>query len=239
MGEEQALYLKNCYLKKWRARVVSAKDGKYIVLDKTAFYPSGGGQPWDEGVIKRSSDGNTFKVVYVGKFGGEISHEANKPGLKEGDEVECKLDWNRRYKLMRMHTAAHVLSEVINKETGAKITGNQLDTGKSRIDFSLENFDRDRMLSFEKKANEIIAKNLSVKLYFLLRDRALKDPELFSLRDVMPPEVKKWRIVEIEGFDKKACGGTHVKNISEIGRIKIIGLKNKGRCRRRIYYTLE
>ncbi|MBL7206200.1 MAG: alanyl-tRNA editing protein [Candidatus Aenigmarchaeota archaeon] len=232
----EVLYLKDCYLKNWKAKVVKA-DKKFIVLDQTAFYPNGGGQPWDEGTIKK--DGEEFKVVFAGKFSGNISHEVDKEGLKEGDEVECELNWDRRYLFMRYHTAAHVLSEVIHKETGARITGNQMAEDKSRIDFNLENFDREKMKGFEEKVNEIIKKELPVKLYFLSKEDALKDPNLFSLKDMMPPEAKEWRIVEIEGFDKKACGGTHLKNISEIGEIEIIDLKNKGKDRRRVYFKLK
>ena len=94
----EALYMNDSYLKKWDAKIVSVKDDKYIVLDKTAFYPNGGGQPWDEGMISRNND--QFRVVYVGKFSGEISHEVDKAGLKVGDIVSCELDWERRYTYM-------------------------------------------------------------------------------------------------------------------------------------------
>ncbi len=237
MPEDQALYLKDNYLKEAKAKVIKA-DKKFIVLDKTIFYPNSGGQPFDTGVIKRISDGEGFKVVYVGKFGGDISHEVDKEGLQVGDEVACTVDWDRRYLFMRYHTAAHVLSQVIFLETGARITGNQIGADKSRIDFDLEKFEREKMKSYEDKANAVISKALPVKKYFVSREEALKNPDMLSLRDVMPPEVNEWRIVEIVGFDTKACGGCHVDNLKEIGKAEVIGAENKGAARRRIYFRI-
>ena len=137
---DNALYMDDSYLKEFEATVESVKDSKYVVLDKTAFYPNGGGQPFDTGALIR--DGEEFPVVFVGKFDGRISHEVSKEGLKEGDKVHGKLNWERRYKLMRMHTAAHALSGVFHAKLGALITGNQKDIEVSRMDFSLEEFDR-------------------------------------------------------------------------------------------------
>ena len=168
----EALYLKDSYLKEFEANVIEA-NGKYIVLDKTAFYPSSGGQLNDTG--KLIKDREEFNVVYVGKFNGKISHEVDKEDLKKGDKIKGIIDWDRRYKLMRSHTASHILSYILNTEAGALITGNQLDIEKCRDDFNLENFDREKIKEYVKKANEIIAKNLDVKIYFLKRDEALKD----------------------------------------------------------------
>ena len=116
--------MNNSYINEFDATVESIKDNKFAVLDKTAFYPSGGGQPHDTGVIIYNNLG--YPVVYTGKFSGQISHELSKPGLKVGDEVIGKIDWDRRYKLMRMHTAAHIVDAVLYKEAGALCTGNQL-----------------------------------------------------------------------------------------------------------------
>ncbi len=231
------LYLQDCYLKEWDAEVIKA-DGKYIVLDNTAFYPKSGGQPWDEGVMVRVNDGKEFRVVYVGKFGENISHETDSEGLQAGDKVHCKIDWERRYKLMRYHTAAHIVSKVIREATGAKITGNQLALDKGRIDFDLEEFNRDEIMSYEEKVNDVIQKNLEVKKYFLPREEAFKMPELFSLKNVLPPDVEQLRIVEIVGFDKSACGGTHVDHTREIGSVKFTDAINKGKNNRRVYFTI-
>jgi len=237
MGE--ALYMNDCYLKEFEATVKSVANGKYIVLDKTAFYPKSGGQLYDTGFMMRQSDSKQFTVVYVGKFGGEISHEVAEEGLKEGDKIIGKINWDRRYKLMRMHTAAHIISAIFHQEAGALITGNQLDLEKSRIDFSLENFDREKIDEYIRKANEIIEDDLPIKIYTIPKTEAISDPSLFKLAKGLPEGIKEMRIVEIEGFDKQADGGTHVKSTKEIGKIGFLKAENKGKSNRRVYFTLE
>lgn len=232
------MYLRDSYLKELKAEVVKA-NGKYVVLDRTIFYPKSGGQPWDTGEVIRMSDGRVFKVIFVGKFEGDISHELDREGLKPGDRVRCKIDWERRYLFMRYHTACHVLSGVIHKETQALITGNQIDTEKTRIDFSLENFDRDEIRGFEEKANQVIERGLPVSINFVSREEVTGNPELVKLAKGIPESIKTIRIIEIKGFDRQACGGTHVKNTKEIGKIRIIKAENKGKNNRRIYFKLE
>jgi len=233
---EDALYLDDSYLKEFEATVLSVKDGKYVVLDKTVFYPSSGGQPHDTGKLIR--DGEEFNVVFVGKFSGKISHEIDKEGLKEGDKVKGVIDWDRRYKHMRSHTSAHIVSTVIHKETGALITGNQLAEDRVRVDFNLDNFDREAFQRYMAMANEVISRNLDVKHYTLDREEAMKIPDIFKLAKTFPEEIKRIRIVEIGDFDKQADGGTHVKNTKEIGKLELIKLENKGANNRRMYYRL-
>ncbi len=232
----ELLYLEDSYLKEFEATVLEVNSDKYVVLDKTALYATGGGQPHDTG--KLINEGKEFNVVFVGKFGGKISHEVDKPGLKKGDRVKGILDWNRRYKFMRSHTAAHIVSTVIHNETGALITGNQISEDKVRVDFNLEKFDRDAFQKYLDKANEVIQKNLKTKTYVLDRDEAMKDPNLFKLAKTFPEDIKKIRIVEIGDFDKQADGGTHVKETKEIGKLELIKLENKGKNNRRMYYRL-
>lgn len=238
----KALYLEDPYLKEWKATVKSVtgkddKKGKFIVLDETAFYPNSGGQPHDEGIIYKN--GQEFKVVFSIKIDGGISHEVDAAGLKEGDEVACKLDWNRRYTLMKYHTAAHILSQIIYNETGARITGNQLNTDKGRIDFNLKDFDKNQVENYISKTNSKIREGLTVESFFMDKDKALNDPDLFSLKYMMPKEAKTLRIVKIGDFDKKACGGTHVSNTKEIGKIRLLKIKNKGKNNRRIYFKVK
>ena len=133
---ENALYMTDSYLKEFEAVVESVKDDKFVILDQTAFYPQGGGQPHDTGVMQLNDD--DYPVIFAGKFEGKISHEVSKPGLKVGDKVTGKIDWERRYRHMRMHTAAHIIDAVLFNESGALCTGNQLGLEKSRIDFSLD-----------------------------------------------------------------------------------------------------
>ncbi len=236
---DEALYLKDCYLKEWETEVKEVNQGKFIVLNQTAFYPKSGGQPNDTGTVVRVSDGKEFKVVFAGKFSGQISHEVDQEGLNVGDKVKCKIDWDRRHNLMRHHTAAHIISAVMFKEAGALITGNQLDLEKSRIDFSLESFDRDKLVDYIGMSNEIVQKDIPIRIYTISREEAEKDPSLVKLAKGLPPGIKEIRIVEIEGFDRQPDGGTHVKSTGEVGEIKFADAVNKGKNNRRLYFTLQ
>lgn len=232
-----ALYLVDSYLKEADAKVVSVKDGKYVVLDRTIFYPNGGGQPFDCGKIVRA--GEDFGVVYVGKFSGEISHEVDHVGLQPGDKVHLVLNWDRRYKLMRSHTAAHVVASLLNQGTGALITGNQLDVEHIRFDFSLETFDRQVLEEYLKKANKLFGTDVPVKWYELPREEAMKIPGVVKMAGAFPPDIPLLRIVEIVGVDKQADGGTHVRNLREVGQVQLLKTENKGKNNRRIYFKLN
>jgi len=233
----EALYMNDSYLKKWDAKIISVKDGKYIILDKTAFYPKGGGQPWDEGYIMKN--GEQFKVVYVGKFSGDISHEVDKPGLKEGDMVSCELDWERRYTYMRYHTASHLISNILYRRADAKITGNQIEMDKTRMDFSMVDYSPDKLKQFVDEANEIIKKNLPVSVDYMSRTEVLNKPELARLAMGLPGDIKEFRIVKIGDIDEQVDGGTHVKNLTEIGEIEVTKTVNKGKNNRRMYFVLK
>ena len=232
----KALYMTNSYLKEFSA-VVKQIESNNILLDETAFYPQGGGQPCDFGSM--SADGKSYSVVNVFKKDGAIWHEVSGPGLKEGDRVDCRIDWERRYRLMRMHTAAHVINSIFYKEASALITGNQLGIDKSRIDFSLDVIDREKIQAYIEKANHIVQEALGVKIYFLKKDEAMKIEGIVKLAAAMPPDVEELRIVEIPGVDLQADGGTQVENTKEIGKIVLLSLENKGKNNRRMYYTLE
>lgn len=234
---DKPLYFEDCYMKEFDAKVVSVKNDKFVVLDNTAFYPNMGGQPNDTGVILKGSE--EFKVVFVGKFDGVISHEVDKVGLVEGDVVHCVIDWGRRYILMRYHTAAHVLSKVIYNETGALTSGNQLGLEQSRIDFTLQEFDKEKVQGWIDKANEIIASGGKVDIQFLSRHEAINISDFIRTnKDLLPKGVDELRIVNIQGFDQQACGGTHLKDIKEIGKIELVRIDNKGKGNRRVYFKL-
>lgn len=232
-----ALYMNDCYLREFEATVESAKDDKHIVLNQTAFYPLGGGVSYDTGVLIRNNE--EFPVVYVGKFDGAISHEVSKQGLKSGDKVTGKIDWDRRYKLMRSHTTAHLLAAVFNIKGKALITGGQIEPNQSRMDFSLENFDRSLIDEYFKLANTLVQKDAPVKISYMKREEALKIPDMVKLANKMPPEVETLRIVEIEGIDRQADGGCHVKSLKEIGAIGLVKLENKGKNNRRVYFDVR
>ena len=234
---EKVLYLEDSYLKEFEAVVTEVNKEKYIVLDKTAFYPSSGGQPHDTGIMDTGD--LEFKVVFVGKFDGKISHEIDKTGLKVGDKVSCKIDWERRYKLMRMHTATHIIAAIIYKECGALISGNQLGGDQSRLDFTLENFDREKIQEYIELANEVVHKNIPVKIYFMKKEEAMKIPGIVKLAGALPPDINELRIVEIEGLDIQADGGTHLHHTGEIGHIELTRLENKGKANRRLYFKIS
>ncbi|HII15437.1 MAG TPA: alanyl-tRNA editing protein [Nanoarchaeota archaeon] len=232
----EQLWLKDCYEKEFEAEVIDVL-GKYIMLDKTAFYPEGGGQPTDRGSLWMN--GTQYNVLFVNKVGNDIRHEVDREGLKQGDKVHGIIDWERRYKFMKCHTAAHVLSGVINHETGALITGNQIAEDKTRLDFSLEKFDQEVLNNFVSKANQIILKGYPVNIKFMEREEAFKIPAIVKLKMLLPESIKEIRVIEIEGFDQQACAGCHVKNTSEIGMIQAIKMENKGKNNRRVYFIVK
>lgn len=232
-------YLLECYKQEFDARVTKVTEGIFITLDQTYFYPAGGGQPYDTGTI--TSNGKIYKVLFVKKDNGEIIHEVSDIGLKEGDTLHGMIDWQRRYIHMRYHTAEHILSHIISSATGALITGNQLEADKARIDFSLEEYDKDKILEYITKANEIIKEGHEIKWYILPRkdaEQALGN-KLTTLAKGFSDQIQEVRIVDIIGFEKEACGGTHLKNTSEVGEIKFVKAENKGKGNRRIYITLS
>ena len=232
----RGLYITDSYLESFEAVVEAVADGKFVVLDRTAFYPNSGGQPHDTGMLVR--EGETFPVVYAGLFDGKISHELGQEGLEAGDKVEGSIDWDRRYLFMRSHTACHLLSAVIFRETGAMITGNQIGEDRSRVDFSLEEFDRSRLAEYVGQVNGIIKENRSVKTAVLPREEAMKITDLVRLAKEVPDR-DEIRVVEVDGIDLQACGGTHVKRTGEIKGINMLKAENKGRSNRRVYFEVS
>lgn len=232
-----ALYMDDMNLKEFDATVGSS-DGTSVVLDRTAFYPLSGGVANDTGTLTRASDGEVFRVTFVKKANGDIAHEVDREGLKPGDEVHGVLDWDRRYRLMRSHTSAHLLAALFH-DLGAKITGNSIDTEKCRMDFNLEDFDRTLIEEKIAKANELIAEGAPVSVSYMEREKALATDHLVKLANALPPAVKQLRIVTIAGIDEQADGGCHVPDIREIGTIVFQKADNKGKGNRRVYWTLE
>ena len=229
------MYSEDSYLWAFDATVGYVFDEK-VILDKTAFYPQSGGQPADAGFLFRGDE--QFQVVGVEPGERGIKHILDRTGLMPGDKVSGRIDSERRHRFMRSHTACHILSAVIFQETGAKITGNQIELSRSRVDFSLESFDKAKMGEYVEKANGIVGERHPVTTKIIPRAEALALPDLVRLAmDV--PDREMIRIVEIEGVDRQACGGTHVKNTGEIGKIKMIKAENKGKANRRVYFSLE
>jgi misacylated tRNA(Ala) deacylase len=234
----EELFLYDSYLREFDARVVEL-SGREVILDRTAFYPGGGGQPPDKGTLGigpvRAS------VVDARREGREVVHVLDNPIPETVRELKGALDWERRYAHMRHHTALHVLSGVIWKNFEAKVTGGQMRAERARMDFSFPGeWTTDVVGEIERLTNEALAQGRPVKVYELPREEALKNPDLIRTQvNLVPERVKVVRIVEIEGLDTQADGGTHVANTSEVGRIEITGHKSKGRQNKRIEFVLR
>jgi len=227
------LFWEDMYMKEFDAEV-ELVDGNRVVMDQTAFNPRGGGLVSDTGRI------NGMKVIEATKEGDNIFHAFESPvELRVGDKVHGVLDWDRRFRIMRMHTSAHILSAVVNGETGALITGNQISPDESRVDFNLENFNRDRMSYYIERVNDAVSRELEVKTFFMKREEALANPGFVKLANAMPPSLDELRIVQIGDVDTQADGGVHVKNTREIGKVVGVKVDNKGKNNRRLYFTVE
>jgi len=237
----EKLYLTDPRIKEFDA-VVESVEGKNAILNKTAFYPAGGGQPCDTGRIV-DEGGNEFRVVSVGKTPDSVIHELDRQGLAQGAGVKGFVDWERRYRHMRMHTSAHVIHGVIFKEMGLLVSGNQLGWPQSRIDINIDNFDREKFRGIEEKCNAVIARKLQVSAFFITREEARSSPDYFRLmgvgREALLEKLgEEIRILRIGDFDESIDGGTHVRNTSEIGKIRFVRFENKGANNRRIYFEL-
>ncbi len=232
------LYLYDSYQKNFKAKVIDI-NGKEVILNETIFHPLTGGITNDTGFLIKN--GEKYKVIDVKidlEKNNVIHILENEPNFSIGDEIEGIIDWSRRYKLMRLHTAAHIISSIMYKDYNALITGGHIDEIYAKDDFSLEKFDRAIFEEAIRKANEIVKKSIEVKIYFLKREEALKIPGIIKLAEKMPPEIEELRIVEIPGIDIQADGGPHVKNTKEIGEIILLKIENKGKNKKRIYYNV-
>ncbi len=234
----ELLYLTDSYLQEGEARVVEvAPEG--VVLDRTAFYPRGGGQPGDRGTL-RTEDGREYRVLEVVKEGGQILHkiEGSPPPVRV--KVRGIIDWEHRYELMRTHTALHILCGVIWRDYGALVTGGSMKPLEARMDFELEHMSADFAQEVERKINEEVAAARPVRVRLLPREEAFQIPDLIRTKiNLLPEGIKEVRVVEIEGLDLQADGGTHVANTKEVGRIKVVGHESKGRINKRLKIALE
>ena len=233
----EALYHTDAYLKEFNATVI-AVDGNKIALDRTAFYPGGGGQPNDVGTI--ASGDQTWNVIKVSKQGADIWHELDREAPPIGTTVHGVLDWERRYQLMRTHTAMHILCGVIFRDYGASVTGGNMEPLKGRMDFEFETMRQEFVKQIEEKINIEVANARPTHVKILPRDEAFQIPDLIRTRiSLLPPGIPEVRTVEIEGLDLQADGGTHVANTSEVGRIRVTDYKSKGKINKRIEVVVE
>jgi misacylated tRNA(Ala) deacylase len=232
------LFLEDSYRREFRAGVKKI-DGREVVLEETAFFPGGGGQPTDKGLLGIGPV--NAAVVDARREEGHIVHVLDRAIPDTVKELKGELDWERRYAHMRHHTALHVLSGVIWKSFDAKVTGGQMRAERARMDFSFPGeWTAEVVAEIERLTNEALAENRPVKVYGLPREEALENPDLIRTQvNLVPERVKTVRRVEIEGVDTQADGGTHVANTREVGEIEITNHKSKGRHNKRVEFVLR
>jgi len=230
------LYWEDAYQKEFDAKVL-AIDGNKVILDQTCFYAASGGQPGDTGEL------NGIKVLDTIKDEEEnIIHVLEKePDFKVNDVVHGKIDWERRYNIMRLHSAAHVISAALVKNFGNVLfTGSQIYPDRARMDFNIEKLDEEIVKKIEEKANEIVEMGLPITSRIISREELESNPNLMRLADTSHyQQFKVFRIVEIKDLDAQLDGGTHVANTKEIGKIRIVKRENKGKNNRRITIIVE
>jgi misacylated tRNA(Ala) deacylase len=237
--ETKQLYLRDSYQKEFEAKIERI-NGNEIVLDQTAFHPLTGGVSFDTGFLESSSVKHAVLRVEVNRETKEINHIVDDASSwQAGDIVKGSITWDRRYRLMRLHTTAHLIAAVMYRDHDARITGGQVDPDQAKMDFNLPRTDRVVFEDAVAKANLEVQKKTQLKIYFLNRDEALKIPGVVKLAERMPPDVKDFRIVEIPGIDLQADGGPHVNNTGEIGEISVVKIENKGKTQRRLYFTVK
>ncbi len=232
-----SLYLTDAYLKEFEAVVTAVVDGG-VVLDRTAFYPGGGGQPCDYGSLETAV--HTYPITKVKRVNGQPVHfiEGDLPGV--GTTVTGKLDWQRRYQLMRTHTAMHILCGVVWRDFGASVTGGNMEPLQGRMDFEFETMQQELVAQIEAAVNAEVAAARDVRVQILPREEAFQIPDLIRTKiNLLPAGITEVRTVELVGLDLQADGGTHVHNTSEVGQIFIPNYKSKGRINKRIYVELS
>jgi misacylated tRNA(Ala) deacylase len=221
-----------------RVRSVDPADPSLVVLDRTVFYPGGGGQPSDRGLFLRSVDGRRWTVAGAKRAGEDIVHQLeldDSDPPQAGDAVEVDLDWARRLMLMRTHTALHALCGVVWRDYGALVTGGNMEPGAGRMDFEFERLGGELVGEIEEKVNDELLAARAVRVAVLPREDAFAIPDLIRTKiNLLPAGISEVRTIEIVGLDLQADGGTHVANTLEVGLIRVTGYESKGRINKRI-----
>ena len=233
----ELLFHTESYVKEFQAIVTGVFDGG-VVLNRTAFYTGGGGQPSDSGTL---TDGDReYRVTGVKRSGGNLVHQIDGHLPAVGATVNGLIDWDRRYLLMRTHTALHILCGVVWRDYGALVTGGDMKPGEGRMDFEFENFSAEFVDELEIKVNAEVAADRDIHVNNLTRAEADQVPDLIRTKiNLLPPNIQKIRTIDIHGLDLQADGGTHVANTREVGVIKVVGHESKGRINKRIRIALE
>jgi misacylated tRNA(Ala) deacylase len=233
----ELLYQTDSYLKEFTARVIEVKpDQRGVILDRTAFYPGGGGQPHDTGTL--AFGGETYPVPKMEK--GYVHVIEGGVFLQVGDEVRGVIDWTRRYRLMRTHTAMHIFCGIAYHGYGVPVTGNNMEPLQGRIDLEFERLQKDLVSEIEAKINAEVTAARDLRVNFIPREEAFKNLDLIRTKsNLVPDGLTQVRTVEIVGLDLQTDGGTHVANTREVGLIRITDYKSKGGINKRIYFELD
>ncbi len=231
----ELLYLKDCYLREFEATVIDVAED-WVILDRTSFYPEGGGQPSDTGWMEWGQ--NRSQVTHVMKKNGEVYHVVGGELPARGAKIRGIIDWDRRYRHMRYHTALHILAGVVYHLYNSTITGSQISEDKARIDFTLEDLSKEKVEKIESEANRVVEEGRNVNIKFISREELVSNPQLIRIKPELIPNIPVLRIIEIEGFDAQLDGGTHVANTREVGRIKVLKTVNKGKFNKRLEIIL-
>jgi misacylated tRNA(Ala) deacylase len=238
------LFQRDSYVRDFDATVIAVDPAsRSVALGRTAFYPGGGGQPADTGTLVRLSDDQGWSVASVRKEGRLVWHQLDGDTAlpSPGDAVRGALDWETRYRLMRTHTALHVLCGVVFKDYGALVTGGNMAPDKARMDFEMDSaeFTPERVATIERRANEEIAAGREVRVRILPRAEAFQIPDLIRTKiNLLPEGIAEVRTVEVVGLDLQADGGTHVANTHEVGGLKVVGTRSKGKANKRLEIVL-
>ena len=233
----ETLYETDAYAKEFDAVVTEQVEGG-VLLTRTAFYPGGGGQPCDVGTL--AAGGRVWNVTAVKKVDGRPVHflAGDLPPL--GTAITGRLDWTRRYQLMRTHTAMHILCGVVFRDYGAQVTGGNMEPLQGRMDFEFETMRAELVSAIEESVNAEVAAARPVRVRILPRDEAFAIPDLIRTKiNLLPEGIMVVRTVELAGLDLQADGGTHVANTSEVGRVRITDYKSKGKINKRIYLAVS
>jgi len=231
----ELLYQTDSYLKEFEAVVTAViSDEKAVVLDRTAFYPGGGGQPNDIGMLAG------VNVIKVRKAGDDVLHILDGDLPTIGTRVHGMINWDRRYQLMRTHTAMHILCGCVFRDYGAQVTGGDMEPLKGRMDFEFERLQKELVTVIETAINHEVQAGRDVRVKILPRAEAFQIPDLIRTKiNLLPEGIQQVRTVEIVGLDLQADGGTHVKNTSEVGQIRVVDYKSKGAINKRIYVEVS
>ena len=232
----ELLFHHDSYLKEFEAVVIQAVENS-VELDRTAFYPGGGGQPYDVGTLV--AGGLEYPVTRVGNSGGKVIHQIDGPVPRAGTSVSGRVDWERRYQLMRTHTALHILCGVVWRDYGALVTGGDMRPGEARMDFELDQMSAGFAHEIEERINAEVAAARDVLVSHVSREDAEQIPDLIRTKiNLLPANIREVRTIDISGLDLQADGGTHVANTNEVGAIRVVGHESKGRINKRLRIAL-